>query len=234
VTQNVVRGDEVKVEVGHEELVEVVTSQQLQRAADQAYRRGLTSPARRDVPIAVQCDSKSGNQRSTPSSRLQLLVAFRARAPCRLSRGARSGRPYTTRPALLWSTGRPHAAATEIAATLKSAHELRASLNAKDFSPIASQRGGGDFGWLDQGDLPEQLEDALLALEPGQISTPVRGPSGVHISLLRERQTGGVQIPPFEEAKDGIYRELLDRAMAKQQELFLADLGRNAVIDSRL
>jgi hypothetical protein len=126
------------------------------------------------------------------------------------------------------------ASATDVANAMKKAQELRAGLTPENFSSVASQRGGGDLGWLDQGDLSEDLENALLALDPGQISAPVRGPSGVHIFLLRERQTGGVQIPPFEEAKEAIYRELLDKAMAKQQELFLADLRRNAVIDTRL
>jgi peptidyl-prolyl cis-trans isomerase SurA len=126
------------------------------------------------------------------------------------------------------------ASATDIAQAAKNAQELRNNLTPDNFSATASLRGGGDLGWLDQGDLPEALENALLALEPGQISPPVRGPSGVHIFLLRERQSGGVQVPPFAEAKDQIYRELLDRAMAKQQELFLADLRRAAVIDSRL
>jgi peptidyl-prolyl cis-trans isomerase SurA len=126
------------------------------------------------------------------------------------------------------------ASATDVANALKSAQELRATLNAKNFSSAESQRGGGDLGWLDQGDLPSELEDALLALEPGEISQPVRGPSGVHVFLLRERQTGGAKVPSFEEAKDTIYREMLDRAMAKQQELFLTDLRRAAVIDSRL
>jgi peptidyl-prolyl cis-trans isomerase SurA len=126
------------------------------------------------------------------------------------------------------------ASATDVANAMKKAQELRSGLTLENFSSVASQRGGGDLGWLDQGDLSEDLENALLALDPGQISAPVRGPSGVHIFLLRDRQTGGVQIPPFAEAKDAIYRELLDRAMAKQQELFLADLRRNAVIDTRL
>ena len=56
----------------------------------------------------------------------------------------------------------------------------------------------------------------------------------MHIFLLRERQSGGIQVPPFEEAKDPIYRELLDRAMAKQQDVFLGDLRRAAVIETRL
>jgi peptidyl-prolyl cis-trans isomerase SurA len=128
----------------------------------------------------------------------------------------------------------PTASATEVADAMKTAQQLRAGLTVDNFAQVMQERGGGDLGWLDQGDLPEELENALLALEPGQISAPVRGPSGVHIFLLRERQTGGVQVPPFAEAKDTIYRELLDRAMAKQQELFLADLRRAAVIDTRL
>lgn len=126
------------------------------------------------------------------------------------------------------------ASATDVATALKKAQDLRTGLTEENFASVASQRGGGDLGWLDQGDLSEELENALLGLDPGQISPPVRGPSGVHIFLLRERQSGGVQIPPFEEAKEVIYRELLDRAMAKQQELFLTDLRRNAVIDTRL
>jgi peptidyl-prolyl cis-trans isomerase SurA len=126
------------------------------------------------------------------------------------------------------------ASATVVADTVRRAKELSLTLDVEHFSDVAAQRGGGDLGWLDQGDLPEDLENALLAMEPGQISQPVRGPSGVHIFLLRERQEGGLEIPPFEEAKELIYRELLDRAMAKQQELFLAELRRNAVIDTRL
>jgi peptidyl-prolyl cis-trans isomerase SurA len=127
----------------------------------------------------------------------------------------------------------PTASATEVSEAMKSANTLRAALTPQNFDTLMAERGGGDLGWLDQGDLPEALENALLNLEDGQISAPVRGPSGVHIFQLRERQSGGVQFPPYEEAKETIYRELLDRAMAKQQELFLAELRRGAVIEVR-
>ncbi len=127
----------------------------------------------------------------------------------------------------------PTASATEVSEATKSANALRSALTGDNFDTLMAERGGGDLGWLDQGDLPEALENALLGLEPGQISAPVRGPSGIHIFQLRERQSGGVQFPPFEEAKDTIYRELLDRAMARQQELFLAELRRGAVIEVR-
>jgi peptidyl-prolyl cis-trans isomerase SurA len=128
----------------------------------------------------------------------------------------------------------PTATATEVSEAMKVAAQLRSTLTPANFDAAMAQRGGGDLGWLDQGDLPEPLENALLNLEPQQISAPVRGPSGIHIFELRERQSGGVALPPFEDSKEPIYRELLDRAMARQQEVFLAELRRGAVIDNRL
>jgi peptidyl-prolyl cis-trans isomerase SurA len=122
------------------------------------------------------------------------------------------------------------ATATEVVKATKTIAELRKQLTPENFESEMATRQGGDLGWLDQGDLPEELETALLSLEPGQISAPVRGPSGVHVFLLRERQAGGRQIPAFADAKDSIYRELLDRAMARQQDLFLKELRRSAVI----
>jgi peptidyl-prolyl cis-trans isomerase SurA len=127
----------------------------------------------------------------------------------------------------------PTASATEVSEAMKKAASLRAALTPENFDTIMAEHGGGDLGWLDQGDLPEALENVLLNLEDGQISAPVRGPSGVHVFQLRERQSGGVQFPGFAEAKENIYRELLDRAMARQQELFLAELRRGAVIEIR-
>ena len=127
----------------------------------------------------------------------------------------------------------PTASATEVSEAMKRATILRASLTNENFDAAMADRGGGDLGWLDQGDLPEALENALLNLEVGQISAAVRGPSGVHIFQLRERGSGGAQLPAFADAKDTIYRDLLDRAMARQQELFLAELRRAAVIELR-
>ena len=108
-------------------------------------------------------------------------------------------------------------------------------MDVEHFSDVAAQRGGGDLGWLDQGDLPEELENVLLALEPGQISQPVRGPSGVHIFLLARAPRGRPGDPGLSKRpRTRSTASSLDRAMAKQQELFLAELRRNAVIDTRL
>jgi peptidyl-prolyl cis-trans isomerase SurA len=126
-----------------------------------------------------------------------------------------------------------NALATEVVQAMNAAKQSRAQLTPENFDAVAEQsKGGGDLGWLDQGDLPDVLEEALLGLSEGQISEPVRGPSGVHIFIVRERQSGANAIPAFEEMRAQIQNELLDKAMQRQEELFLKGLRRDAVIET--
>jgi peptidyl-prolyl cis-trans isomerase SurA len=123
------------------------------------------------------------------------------------------------------------ASATEVKEAMNAARQTRARLTPENFDAAAGQtRGGGDLGWLDQGDLPAELEEALLGLSEGEIGQPVRGPSGVHIFIVRERQSGANAMPPFEQMRAQIQNELLDKAMQRQEELFLKGLRRDAVI----
>jgi peptidyl-prolyl cis-trans isomerase SurA len=127
------------------------------------------------------------------------------------------------------------ASATAVADVTKQAEQLRATLDTVEaFDVAAKDHGGGELGWLDQGDLPNILEDTLLGLNENEIGQPVRGPSGIHIFLVRERQAGKESLAPFEELQSEIQRELLDRAMQRQEELFLKGLRRDAVITMRL
>ena len=126
------------------------------------------------------------------------------------------------------------ASATEVADVTKQADELRKKLTDEASFDTAAKDHGGELGWLDQGDLPPVLEDTLLGQNVGEVGAPVRGPSGVHIFLVRERQAGKDAMPPFEEQRAEIQRELLDRAMQRQEELFLKGLRRDAVITMRL
>ena len=59
------------------------------------------------------------------------------------------------------------ASAIQVAAKRQEAETLRASLTPENFNARASQRGGGDLGWLSQGDLPEELERELLTAQRG-------------------------------------------------------------------
>jgi peptidyl-prolyl cis-trans isomerase SurA len=53
----------------------------------------------------------------------------------------------------------------------------------------ASAASGGDLGWVNPGQLVPEFEKTMNALKPGQISTPVRSPFGMHLIQVQERRT---------------------------------------------
>jgi len=77
----------------------------------------------------------------------------------------------------------------------------------KDFAALAKQYSddfgsknqGGDLGWLDKGVTDEAFENALFALDKGQVSEPVLGSEGYHIIELRDVRPGKTR--SFEEVK---------------------------------
>ncbi len=61
---------------------------------------------------------------------------------------------------------------------------------ARQFSESAAAARGGDLGWIQEGQLPEELDTALARMRPGMLSRPIRTLSGFHILLLgEEKQT---------------------------------------------
>lgn len=59
---------------------------------------------------------------------------------------------------------------------------------ARQFSQAAGAANGGDLGWVQSGQLPEELDNALRSLRPGQVSAPIRSASGYHLLTLREQR----------------------------------------------
>ncbi len=59
---------------------------------------------------------------------------------------------------------------------------------ASQFSQSPSAAGGGDIGWIIQGQLAEELDRALSGLKPGQIVGPIRAEGGYYVLLLRDRR----------------------------------------------
>jgi len=123
--------------------------------------------------------------------------------------------------------------ATQVAAVRRKTEEIRATLTAENFAERAEELGGGDLGWLSEGDLPEQLEQALMPLRAGEISEPVRGTNGFHLFFLEEREVGS-DFPSYDEMKEELYREMLDAAMQRQERVFLEEIRRKAVINRML
>lgn len=61
---------------------------------------------------------------------------------------------------------------------------------ARQFSQSPTAAGGGDLGWVHQGQLPAELDAALQKMEPGSVSQPIRSTGGYYIIGLRARQEG--------------------------------------------
>ncbi len=123
------------------------------------------------------------------------------------------------------------ASATEVAEARRRASDIRAGLEtAEDFF----DEGGVSLGRLSQGSLPEALESALMTLDVGEISEVVQGPAGFHIFLLEDRQQASEGVPPYDQVRMPIYQQMMEEAMAQQEEQFLAELRRQAVVDVRL
>jgi peptidyl-prolyl cis-trans isomerase SurA len=60
---------------------------------------------------------------------------------------------------------------------------------AKLHSDDLSAAKGGDLGWINPGDTVPQFERAMDALQPGDISEPIRSPFGWHLIQVLERRS---------------------------------------------
>jgi peptidyl-prolyl cis-trans isomerase D len=103
-------------------------------------------------------------------------------------------------------------AAQEKAATL--AQQARqpgadfAALARANSDDAGSKANGGDLGWVAKDAMVKPFEDALFAMQPGQISDPVKSDFGWHVIQLREVKAG--KQVPFEEAREQLAREQAD------------------------
>lgn len=62
---------------------------------------------------------------------------------------------------------------------------------ARQFSAASTAANGGDAGWLTQGELPAEVQQAVADLRPGSLSSPIQVKDGVYIVYLRDKQAGG-------------------------------------------
>jgi len=87
-----------------------------------------------------------------------------------------------------------------------------AKLAQQDSADLGSRRQGGDLGWLEQGVTNKAFDEALFALQKGQISKPVLSDEGYHVIWLRDVRSG--QAKPFEEVRGQLEQE----AVAAERE----------------
>lgn len=93
----------------------------------------------------------------------------------------------------------------------------------------ATRERGGDLGELRRGQLPRAIDDAMLSLDVGEVSAPVRSEHGFHVLTVTQREQTDVQ--PFADVRQQIYRQMLEREMVRQERLWLGELRRAAHIE---
>lgn len=102
---------------------------------------------------------------------------------------------------------------------------------ARQFSKAAGANTGGSLGWVQKGQLPDELDQIVSTMGKGTISNPIRTNSGFHILRLNDSRIIEERIIPGRSALvNQIGMERLDRL----QRRTLQDLKAEAFIDRRL
>lgn len=119
------------------------------------------------------------------------------------------------------------------------ARELRQQALAAggDFAALAransvdgSAREGGDLGWALPGVFVPEFEDAMNALQPGEISAPVPSRFGIHLIQVMERR----QIKPSQaELRNMVRAEVRDKKLDEAYLLWARELRDRAYVEMR-
>ncbi len=90
---------------------------------------------------------------------------------------------------------------------------------------------GGDLGFFARGQMVQAFDDAVFAMEPGQISDVFETEFGMHIAMVNERRA---PIPcPLKEVQEVIVRELTEQVRQKMLENFVDDERKKATIEEK-
>jgi len=92
------------------------------------------------------------------------------------------------------------------------------------YSSAPDALNGGDLGWRHYDEVPEAFANLIEGMQPGQVSQPVRGPSGYHIVKLVDKRVSGKQVVTEYNAR---------HIMVKIGELTSSDEAKKTVTDLR-
>lgn len=136
--------------------------------------------------------------------------------------------------------GSPEAARVRhiIVAEEKEAKSAQASLKGgADFSALAKQLSldkatadkGGDLGIISKGMIQPEVEKVVFALQPGQVSEPVKTPNGYHLFKVEELKAAKPAV--FDEVKGDLKEALLGEKLNKALPEYLRELREKAKIE---
>lgn len=102
---------------------------------------------------------------------------------------------------------------------------------ARQFSKAAGAENGGSIGWVQEGQLPEELDETILKMKEGEISSPVRTTAGLHILALRKSRIIEERIIP---GRGALINQIGMERLERLQRRRLQDLKADAFIDKRV
>jgi len=102
---------------------------------------------------------------------------------------------------------------------------------AKKYSDDGSAKEGGDLGFLKKGELLPAFENALVSLKPGEVSSLIKTPVGLHIMKLEEHREGKQQ--GFESVKREVEDVLFKQKSEERFSQWLQGLREKAAIEMR-
>lgn len=103
---------------------------------------------------------------------------------------------------------------------------------AKKFSEDPSGKDGGALGNIKRGELAPDIEEAIMRLQPGEVSTPFRSQVGYHLFKLDSRETlsGDALVQVRGQVRDILYRQKYDARLKD----WLVEIKQRAIIDVRM
>ncbi len=97
---------------------------------------------------------------------------------------------------------------------------------AREYSIDGSAQGGGDLGWFGQGVMIPPFEEAVMALEPGEVSGPVETQFGWHVVKLIDRRDA--QVPPLADVRE----DLVDQIQREAARALVEDLRGDTEVEN--
>ncbi len=112
-------------------------------------------------------------------------------------------------------------------------------LDGEDFGVLATEVSqdsasaikGGELGWMGKGETVPAFEQAMNALQVGEISQPIVSQFGVHLIQLEERRQLDVS---EEKRRDAVRQQIGKRKVAEKYDQFLKQLKSAAYIEYRV
>ncbi|GAA6200747.1 peptidylprolyl isomerase [Aquicoccus sp. SU-CL01552] len=123
---------------------------------------------------------------------------------------------------------REYNAAHILVETEEEAKAIKAELDGgADFAALAKEKStgpsgpnGGDLGWFEKGMMVPAFEEAVMALEPGQVSAPVQTQFGWHVIVLNDSRLK--EPPAFDDVREELAGELRQKAVADHVDSLVA------------